>query len=340
MAGRNTPPSQRSMTVDTPDIALAGALAAAAVGSAPVAVKRFSTGLHHYVFEARFERRAPVVVRISREHSRPAMVGAYRLSHRLRALGIPLPRIIAEGLRHRFPHLVLERLPGSDLGNLIRTLSDKGLEAVAAEVVRAQRITAATATGGRYGYAVDPAGAPRERWSQVLQDNLARSRRRVAAAGLFDLSAVAAVAALVSTASSELDRLPPTAFLHDTTTKNVIVTSQGEFSGIVDVDDLCFGDPRYVVALTLAALMASGGPIHYVDAWMKSANFEDDRMFRIYVALFVVDFMSEHGQPFNDNAAASSPDDRRRLLQVFGECLRLADARRLPATSRLPAKGI
>ena len=210
MAGRNTPPSQRSMTVDTPDIALAGALAAAAVGSAPVAVKRFSTGLHHYVFEARFERRAPVVVRISREHSRPAMVGAYRLSHRLRALGIPLPRIIAEGLRHRFPHLVLERLPGSDLGNLIRTLSDKGLEAVAAEVVRAQRITAATATGGRYGYAVDPAGAPRERWSQVLQDNLARSRRRVAAAGLFDLSAVAAVAALVSTASSELDRLPPT----------------------------------------------------------------------------------------------------------------------------------
>jgi hypothetical protein len=103
---------------------------------------------------------------------------------------------------------------------------------------------------------------------------------------------------LVSGVSAELDALPPVPLLHDTTTKNVIVTPGGCFSSIVDVDELCISDPSYVVALTLASLMASGGPTRYVDAWMNSANCRNDRTFRIYVGLFIVDFMSEHGQEF------------------------------------------
>jgi aminoglycoside phosphotransferase (APT) family kinase protein len=314
------------MISDRPNGAVAGALAAAAVGCLPIDVRRFSTGSHHYVFEPSFENRAPVVVRIATEHSRHILVGASTLSRRLRPLGVPLPQIIAEGLNHRFPHVVLERLPGTDLGDVLHTVSESCLEAIATEVARAQRITANTVSAGRYGYAVDPTDAPRERWSQVLQDNLARSRKRIAAAGLFDLSPVDAVAALVSTATPELDSLPPVPFIHDTTTKNVICTPEGNFSGIVDVDDLCFGDPRYVVALTLAALAASGRPTPYVDAWMKSADFRNDRIFRLYVALFIVDFMSEHGQVFNGNPRASSRDDRDRLLRAFAERLRLADA--------------
>ena len=93
----------------------------------------------------------------------------------------------------------------------------------------------------------------------------------------------------------------------------------------MDVDDLCFGDPRYVVALTLASLMASGGPTRYVDAWMKAAGYRNDRIFRLYVALFLVDFMSEHGQEFNGNAPASSVDFRNRLLRVFSAHLQCID---------------
>jgi aminoglycoside phosphotransferase (APT) family kinase protein len=122
-----------------------------------------------------------------------------------------------------------------------------------------------------------------------------------------------------------LDALTPIAFLHDTTTKNVIVTTGGSFSGIVDVDDLCFGDPRYVVALTLTSLMVSGGPARYVDAWMNSANYRNDRIFRLYIALFIVDFMSEHGQEFNGNLMPSSADRRNGLLRIFTEHLQRID---------------
>ena len=127
---------------------------------------------------------------------------------------------------------------------------------------------------------------------------------------------------MVSAARAELDALPPVPFLHDTTTKNVIVTPEGSFSGIVDVDDLCFGDPRYVVALTLASLMVFGVATHYVDAWMNAADYLNDRIFRLYVALFLVDFMSEHGQEFNGHVLPSSADCRNRSLHVFAESLR------------------
>jgi aminoglycoside phosphotransferase (APT) family kinase protein len=143
------------------------------------------------------------------------------------------------------------------------------------------------------------------------------------AATLFDQNPVDAVAQMVAASRNELDALPPIPFLHDTTTKNVIVTREGAFSGIVDVDDLCFGDPRYVVALTLASLMVMDGPIHYVDTWMNLAGYRYDKIFQLYVALFIVDFMSEHGQAFNGNVLASLPERRKRLLRIFTEQLRL-----------------
>jgi aminoglycoside phosphotransferase len=305
------------MTTDAPYSAIAGDLAAAAVGRPSIEVRRFSTGSHHYVFEVAFEDRAPVVVRIAAEHSRSAMVGALKVSRLLRPHGVPLPEIIAEGVNHEFSHLVLERLPGTDLGEVIQGLSDSNLEVIAAKVAQAQKITSNAVSAKRYGYSIDAANAPHERWSQVLLENLARSRRRIAAAKLFDGDVVDTIAKMVLAASDELDVLPSVPFLHDTTTKNVIVTSGGSFSGIVDVDELCFGDPRYVVALTLASLMASGGPTRYVDAWMNSADYRHDRIFRLYVGLFIVDFMSEHGQEFNGNAPASLADSRNRLLRVF-----------------------
>jgi fructosamine-3-kinase len=249
------------------------------------------------------------------------MAGALKLSLLLRPRGVPLPRIIADGVNHRFSHLVLERLPGVDLGAAIRGLSDSSLEIIARQVAQAQTITARAASGRRYGYGVTPEDAPHDRWSAVLQDNLARSRKRIAAAKLFSEDPVNAVGQLVSFARHELDALPPIPFLHDTTTKNVIVTPAESLSGIVDVDDLCFGDPRYVIALTSASLLVSGGPTRYIDAWLNAAGYERDRLFDLYVVLFLVDFMSEHGQTFNENPLASAAEDRSRLLAVFADRL-------------------
>lgn len=305
-----------------PDAALAGALALEATGSRPMSIQRFPTGSQHFVFEATFADRPPVVVRIARATDRSLVRGASRLSSSLRPLGVPLPAILAEDADATFPYLILERFAGIDLGHVISTLPLDRLDAVAARVVAAQQVVATTATSGRYGYAADPSAAPHARWSDNLQQGLTRSRTRIAAAGLFDLSLVDALDAVLLALKDEAEAQPATPFLHDTTTKNVIVTPDGTFSGIVDVDDLCFGDPRFVVALTRAALTAFGGPVAYTETWMRLAGFRDDRLFRFYVAACLLDFLSEEGQVFNGNQRPTSPEARQRLLDLYRDALR------------------
>ena len=199
---------------------------------------------------------------------------------------------------------------------------DRRLDAIAAAVARAQARTAEIGSARRYGYAVRAEEAPSAAWSHVLDASLARSRRRMAAANLFDVGLVDLVQRALGELRETLDSLAPTPFLHDTTTRNVIVTQAGAFSGIVDVDDLCFGDPRYPAALTLAVVMAYGGPVNYVSAWLHHAGRRDDQVFRLYVAAYLLDLMGEHGQVFNGNERPSLPEERTALRKAFEESLR------------------
>lgn len=307
-----------------PNAQLAAAIALAALGCAPVAVRRFTTGARHYVFDLQFTDRPPVVVRIGDLSAQAELAGAIYLSSLLRPKGVPLPAILAADIAAQFPWLLLERFPGTDLGTVISDLSEGQLDSIAAKLAHAQTITATTHSAGRYGYAARPEHAPQEAWSQVLQANLARSQQRLEAAGLFEAGLVDIVDAMIAGTRVEIDAIGATPFLHDTTTKNVIVTPEGKFSGIVDVDDLCFGDARYPAALTLAVLMAYGGPVSYVSAWMRHAQHADDRVFRTYVSLFLLDLMSEHGQVFNGNQHPSTAQARTALYRAFESNLAFA----------------
>jgi aminoglycoside phosphotransferase len=301
-----------------PDERLARELVVHALGREPVAMRRFPTGMMHYVYEATFADRASVVVRIAAEYGHAAMRGAAELSRLLRPRGVPLPAILVENLEPPFPHLILERLPGTDLEYVVAGLSPQRLELIAASIVAAQKITAeAVGPGKRYGFAVSSETAPYESWPDLLAAHLGRSRQRIVAAGLFDVRELDPLDDALAAMRPELAAIPATPFLHDTTTRNVIVTADGNFSGIVDVDDLCFGDPRYVVVLTHVAIITRGYPTTYTEAWMRLAGFADDRLFRLYVAMFLADFMAERGQVFNGNESPEDRDHNARLHKLF-----------------------
>jgi aminoglycoside phosphotransferase (APT) family kinase protein len=292
-------------------------------GHVPIEARRFETGMRHYVFEVEFASRRPVVVRVGAESAETEMEGAVRLSKILRPRGVPLPEMLASHIGTGPPWVVLERLPGTDLGAVIRSLSSEQLDGIASRVAGAQAITAQTASAGRYGYASRPEQAPHATWSMVLEANLTRSQKRMASAAVFDASWVDVARTALARHQDEIDRIEATPFLHDTTTKNVIVAPNGVFSGIVDVDDLCFGDPRYPAALTLAVLLAYGGPTEYVSAWLRHAGESDDSVFRLYVLVFLLDLMSEHGQTFNGNERAWPSEARSSLRRAFEDGLRL-----------------
>ncbi len=296
------------------------------VGAEPSGVRRFGSGSDQFVFEVVFTRRKPLVVRMTRPENRHLLENAAKLSRRLRPLGVPLPSILAVELDAAFPHLVLERLPGVDLGMAMRGLSDAALRTVAGKVVAAQDLVVALPTAGRYGYAADAAAAPHATWSAAITEILERARGRIAEAGLFDIAMVNALDWIVLAARPELDQRPALPFLHHTTTRNVIVTLEGGFSGIVDVPSLCFGDPRLAPALTQAAIDLSQKPNVYVDHWLDMVGASADRVFRLYVALFLVDFMGEAGDVAAGSDPAQGTAQRERLQALAAERIAALEA--------------
>ena len=288
--------------------------------SAPNA-RRFTTGLAFYVYEVR-QGANSVVVRMGLPAQSGTMTESLTLWRRLAPLGVPLPQIIADGTAQPLPLVIMSRLPGTDLGHVVHTLSSGALTGIAHAVADAQLATISLGPGTSYGFAARPEAAPHASWSAVVAAGINRSMRRIAANGLFPVEIASPVLERFAVHRPALDAMPPTPFLHDTTTKNVIVTESGTFSGIVDVDDLCFGDPRYAVALTKAALLAfCAGPVDYVEPWMARMGLKDDAVFAFYVAAFLLDFMSEHGMVFNGNQPPSDPATREHLAQLLRRVL-------------------
>jgi Ser/Thr protein kinase RdoA (MazF antagonist) len=284
------------------------------LGGTVVSAARFGLGNQHHVFDVILENGGNIVVRLSRPENRAATRGAVAMSQRLRLIGVPLPRLIAHDLDWHFPCMILDRLPGEDVGNRIKAAPSASWSHISGDLVAAQAKVAAISFPGkpRFGYALERAAAPFSTWGGAVTDSIATACARVRDSGLPMRQADAVCKAAVRL-QPLLDEIPATPFLHDTTTKNVIVADDGGFSGIVDVDDLCFGDPRQVKALTLAALLADGLPADYVWNWLVQAGEEADALFWLYAACSLLWFIGEHMQAVNGNVGAVSAGRMMRI---------------------------
>ena len=67
--------------------------------------------------------------------------------------------------------------------------------------------------------------------------------------------------------------------------------------------------------------MVYGGPIDYVSAWMHEARHSNDSIFQLYVAVFLLDLMGEHGHGFNGNERPSTLRLRAALQRALEETL-------------------
>lgn len=283
---------------------------------------RFPTGLCHYVYDVALADGSGLVVRVASPDNRHLLRGAVAWSARLRPLGVPLPDLLAHDVDGPLPYLVLERLPGADLGLVHATLSPEQRGALAAEVVGVQRAVGTLGVEAGYGYSHDPLRPPpRPSWTEVVLDNLRRSGGRLSGAPRRVRELHEAVTRRVA-GEDRLAAVPAVPFLDDLTTKNVLV-HEGRLSGVVDVDVVCFGDPLSTPALTKVALVAAGAPTDYVDAWLEllAPDRAGVRAFDLYCAVFCLDLLGEAGTTFNrDEPVVLDGGRADRLLAFAARC--------------------
>jgi aminoglycoside phosphotransferase (APT) family kinase protein len=258
----------------------------------------------------------------------PFLAGDSYWRAKLAPLGVPVAKELSADLSATVPYVILERVPGNDLGNIYGSLSSSSKRSIAEAVVDAQSRTVVLPEALAFGYAhsyEDARSLPCQRWEEVILSSFERSRIRIIENGLVDTALVDRVSALLPRFSSYFACVRPAPFLHDATTKNVIVHN-GQLSGIVDLDEMGFGDPLLAVGLTQTALRQKGFDTEYIDHWLAAVNAtaEQRAVVDFYSAVFCVDFLSEEGQLFNRDEI--SPDLARvsalkRLLDALLERL-------------------
>jgi aminoglycoside phosphotransferase len=274
------------------------------IGKQVAQIERFPTGLTHFVFDIECSDGTSLVARLTRPETKAQFVSALHWAADLAPVTLPIAEIIALDLDREWPTMILERLPGTDLQHVYTDLSASERATLASDVSSIQRaVSLGLPAGTGYGYAHSRHdSALRESWSDVVLAEVARSQERIGKAGFFDQTLAESVHRAVRSDQTRLDEIPPTPFLDDTTTKNVIV-HDGTLSGIVDIDHVCFGDPIFAIALTEVSIRSRGWDADYVDAWWSSAGWtESDRSRReLYVRVFALGFLSEIGTSFNSS---------------------------------------
>jgi len=302
----------------SPDASVAAAIAADYLGNPPVRVERFSTGIAHWVYDVEGLGDLRVVVKLGRPEQAEDFAGAVHWTHALRPIGVPLPTLLASGTWDAFPFVVLERLPGTDLGAVFSSLTRAERLHISGQVWQIQDLVRRSLAHGRtFGFLRTPDTKGRDSWAGVIEDSLRRSELRLEQAGHGRPGAVARLTKCAHSLDAYFARVQPVPFLDDLTTKNVLVHN-GSFAGVVDVDWVCHGDPLLVVALTRAALLSGGHETSYADQWCHFLQVDPEQQaaLQFYTALFFLDFLSEIDQPLNREPAKprSSTWDRLEVM--------------------------
>lgn len=110
--------------IPAPDERATARIAARVLGVAIVAVERFPTGRQHWVYAVRGADGSEAVIRLNRPDVGAIFAGAAAWNRLLRPLGVPLPALIAHDAAptgDEYPYMLLERLPGRDLGAVYPT---------------------------------------------------------------------------------------------------------------------------------------------------------------------------------------------------------------------------
>ena len=312
-----------------PSLADAAAVVRRYLATTPQYISRFPTGLSHYVYDVRTMDGLQVVVRMGRPNQWQDIEAAVRWHELLVPRGVPLPALLAHSHPDdggSFPFMLMERLPGCDLGDEYPALSIRQKQALARRMAEIQHAVAEMPPADGYGFARsyhDP--TLHASWSEVVYGDLARSRARIEMAQVVSPTVVDRVEHVLAGYSRYFDSIAPRAFLDDTTTKNVLI-HDGHLSGIVDVDWVCFGDPLFTLGLTLMALLELRYDTDYIEYWTDALELDEEQraIVRLYAAVFCVNFLGEIGQQFNrETPIPADPGAIAHLETTLNDLLKL-----------------
>jgi hypothetical protein len=284
--------------IPIPNEEMASSVVEAMTSEKTLSSMRMTTGDQYFVFAVKTIN-SEYVIRMTAANHKNKFNSAIYWQNKLLPLGIPLAKFIKtdlDGVYSQFPALLMQRLPGNDLINVYSSLTDLDKRSLAQEIVKIQNATAILPEGLSYGIIDNYDHISEDKsWYDFLINRLQLFKDLITNAAIFDANQISKVISIAKNMEEDLRAIRSIPFLWDASERNVIVYN-GKISGIVDVDDMCFGDPLFVLGLTYSALENEGYDTVYPDYWMRALNLDQKAKLRLefYRLFYVVVFMRKH----------------------------------------------
>jgi len=307
----------------SPDENIAATVVASMLGEKVLSSIRLTTGDQHFVFAVKTAS-LEYVLRMTKDINRSYFTSAIYWQEKLIPLGVPLAKFIKSDLNGKyssFPTLLMMRLPGDDLCNVYSNLTTLDKENLAKEMIVIQNTTKALPNGAGFGISSSYENIPEfKSWYDFLVQRLNFFMNIIGKASIFDATKILNAISIANEIKDDLHTIQAAPFLWDASERNVIIY-QGKISGIVDVDEICFGDPLFVLGLTYSALENGGHDTLYTDYWADNLQLDENAKLRLefYRLFYIVVFMRKHSMLSANNQKITF--NVARLKNMFDQSL-------------------
>jgi len=276
-------------------------------------IQRFPTGLSHYVFDVSTVNSCSFVIRIARPERSQELESGIVWHKEIERVGVRLPKIYEFGRFDDHYYGIYERLKGDDLENIYSSLSVHEWKSLAEEVAEIQRKI--SSLDGALFEKISP-------WYGVLQKIIRRSEREILSYGLCNPAYVDLIRDEIEKHMDYIQSLKPAAFLYDLSVRNVIV-NKGRVTGIIDVDEVWFGDPLLAIGRGKTILRAMQQDTEFTNHWCEYIQLSDQEMemVELYSLLFCLRFMGSIGTKLNGNSSIQTNSENARLFERMADKL-------------------
>lgn len=280
-------------------------------GAEPSGITRMTTGICNEVYSVAIGDRE-YIFRLKEEPR--YMLGSHNHIPLFRSKGIKVPEILAEDYSKTWLPLAFQiqnKLPGSDLRDVIETLTDDELKALGAEVANVFRQLSTVPNNGKFGVLWGDDKDLVDSWSTEV----ARVTKVVTnwgkQTGVLNDQLVEVLAYVNSKYKGYFDRIRPYTYFGDIAGKNVMV-HEGKFSGLVDLDSLAQGDPLEAIGRIKASWYGTHHGTVYSNAVMDALGLPEPQreIVTMYALLNRAFWTLENGVHFNSNTSRTVDRER------------------------------
>lgn len=292
----------------------------------PIFVRRITIGICNEVYDVGLNEKE-VIVRLSA--SDKFLMGSHDHIPQLKTLGINVPDILFEDYSKTaipLSYQIQNKIKGKDLGDVIETLTDDQLKALAKEIGSIFRKVKSIPSTKQFG--VIWGGGDNEvsdTWTERMKIWIEESKERGNKTGVMDNDMSQIADHIYSRYKSYFDSLKPITYYGDICSKNVMVNN-GSFNGLVDLDGLTQGDPLEAIGRIKLSWYGTHYGEVYANAVMDELNLNksERQLVVMYALLNAISWACENGIQFNQNTkpivnTEKMKKDRATIKQLSAE---------------------